>query len=263
MAYPIVLTPSDGAPGDGFGYSVAISGGTIIVGAPGGPLGYTHPNWTGAAYVFQEPAGGWTNMNETCKLEPSVGGGPGDYFGTAVAISGDTAAVTDFSTGSAFVFKEPATGWPTSMTQTAKLTTSGIWANGFGTSVATNGTTVVVGAPLAGGASSTAVGPGAAFVFEMPATGWADETQTAVLTNYNHNPDDNDQFGLSVAISGHTIVVGAPLASVCRKKAFFAARGRPPGLATDRNTRSIASKEAFDQTRDVVVGCGSRPRRTT
>ena len=172
--------------------------------------------WNGAAYVFVEPADGWTNMTETCELTPS-NGSPNDLFGHCVAINGDTAVVGEpvpLQNGAGYVFKEPATGWPATMTQTAKLTTTVNGASlaevGFGNSIATNGTTVVMGVEYgpSNGLATYGYGPGMALVFEMPPTGWADEMQTAVLTAYNGN--DADAFGESVAISGHTIVVGAP-----------------------------------------------------
>ena len=218
MTQTATLTASDGAAGNAFGYSVAVSGRTIVVGAPGAP----GTNQVGAAYVFVEPAGGWHDMTETAKLTPNDGGG-GNRFGQAVAISGDTAVVTaesyDYGAaspdpdGAAYVFKEPDAGWA-NMTQTAELTEANDTSNGgnlFGATVATNGSTVVVGAPGATCQTSTGgwtiYGPGLAFVFTMTANGWVNGTQTAVLSALDGN--NGDRFGDSLAINGHTIVVGA------------------------------------------------------
>ncbi len=203
MTQTAKLTASDGTADHRFGVSVAISGDTIIVGACGGP---------GAAYVFAKPAGGWMNMTQTAKLTASDGAAD-DQFGWSVAISGDTVVVGadlhdvsgnngNFDQGTAYVFVKPGAGW-TNMTQTAKLTASdGETENYFGASVTIGGDTVVVGA-------EGAVFPGAAYVFAKPAGGWTNMTQTARLTASDGVM--GDQFGGSVAISGDTVAVGAPV----------------------------------------------------
>ena len=140
-----VLTASDGAVLSELGYSVAISGNTVVVGAAGGH----------AAYVFTESGSGWANMTQVAKLTASDGNAyAGGQFGASVAISGNTIVVgaPGQGEGAAYVFSEPASGW-TNMTQTAELTASdgalnpptGIGAN-FGDAVAISGNTVVVGA---------------------------------------------------------------------------------------------------------------------
>jgi hypothetical protein len=62
---------------------VAISGDTVVVGAPG------DNSVQGSAYVFVKPGGGWATGTETAKLTASDGAAI-DNFGAAVAISGDT-----------------------------------------------------------------------------------------------------------------------------------------------------------------------------
>ena len=52
------LTASDGAAGDDFGYSVAVSGSTVIGGAPFRQFGSNGSQ--GAAYVFVESGGTWS-----------------------------------------------------------------------------------------------------------------------------------------------------------------------------------------------------------
>ena len=81
-------------------------------------------------------------------------------------------------------------------------------ANGdqFGSSVAIDGDTVVVGADDAHRLN------GAVYEFVKPPTGWRAMTQTAVLTASDEQL--GDAFGVSVAISGDTIVVGAPEATI-------------------------------------------------
>ena len=142
------LTASAGAANSGFGDSVAVSGNTMVVGAPDATVGGNTDQ--GAAYVFTESASGWTQV---AKLTESKGAA-GDDFGNSVSISGNTVVVgawhatvgSNADQGAAYVFTEPGSGWA-NMTQTAKLTASGGAANNqFGSSVSISGNTVVVGA---------------------------------------------------------------------------------------------------------------------
>ncbi|MGO8746980.1 MAG: beta strand repeat-containing protein [Thermoguttaceae bacterium] len=201
------LTASAGAANSGFGDSVAVSGNTMVVGAPDATVGGNTDQ--GAAYVFTESASGWTQV---AKLTESKGAA-GDDFGNSVSISGNTVVVgawhatvgSNADQGAAYVFTEPGSGWA-NMTQTAKLTASGGAANNqFGSSVSISGNTVVVGAWYASvGANAY---QGAAYVFTEPGSGWANMTQTAKLTASDGAAQD--QFGLSASISGNTVVVGA------------------------------------------------------
>ena len=87
------LTASDGTADDGFGVSVAISGNTVVVGAPWTP--FNPDTWEpgpGAAYVFAEPGSGWATMTQTAELTASDGAA-GDGFGVSVSISGNTVVV--------------------------------------------------------------------------------------------------------------------------------------------------------------------------
>jgi hypothetical protein len=205
------LTASDGAEFDSLGFSVAISGQTIAVGAPAATVG-SHEN-QGAVYVFVKPESAWTDGTQTAKLTASDGAA-GDRLGESVAISGGTVVAGAHSAtlrgnafqGAAYVFVRPESGWADG-TQTAKLTAShGASFDLLGTSVAIDGDTVVAGAP-----GATVGGnflQGAAYVFVRPASGWADRTQTAKLTASGGIPEE--VLGSSVAIDGHTIVAGAP-----------------------------------------------------
>jgi hypothetical protein len=201
MSPTAVLSPSDDSKGT-FGQAVAISGDTIVISDDGDTT-----STPGEAYVFVKPAGGWHNMTETAKLTPSDGA-MGDRFGWSVSISGGTIAIgapqdgeiSSPGPGKAYVFVEPVTGWHT-MTQSAELTVSNSTKNDeIGQSVSVNGNTVLTGAP---GYEFL----GAALVFEKPAAGWKDMTQTATLT-----PGDGASggFGWSVGISGKIAAVGSP-----------------------------------------------------
>jgi len=212
------LTASDGAAGDQFGDSVAISGDTVVVGAGAATVGGNSEQ--GAAYVFTEPGSGWANMTQAAKLTASDGVA-GDIFGDSVSISGDTVVVgADQSNhdggttgyGAAYVFIEPDSGWA-NMTQTAILTASdGTTGTFFGSSVAISGNTVVVGAQDASVVNNSC--PGAAYVFTEPGSGWANMTQTAKLTPSDDAWNEYSGFGYAVAISSNSVVVGAPYASI-------------------------------------------------
>lgn len=211
MTQTAKLTASDGVAGNGFGFAVSISGETIVVGAHGDNGG------RGAAYVFVEPATGWANMTETAKLTASDSTAS-ELVGRSVSISGNTVVAgapqdtigAHKEQGAAYVFVEPASGWA-SMTETAKLTASdGVSYGELGYSVGIDRNTVVAGepSPIPGKTAS----PGTAYVFVEPAAGWATMTQTAELTAADGVI--GDRLGNFVAISGNTVVAGAPLAAI-------------------------------------------------
>jgi len=204
------LTASDGTGSDALGSSVAVSGDTVVVGAPTDDVGATANQ--GSAYVFVKPASGWANATETAKLTASDGAS-GDQLGFSVAVSGDTVVAgasldnvgANADQGSAYVFVKPASGWA-SATETAKLTASdGASGDELGRSVAASGDTVVGGAWLD---DAPAANQGSAYVFVKPASGWASATQTAKLTASDGAAGDN--LGVSITVSGDTVVAGAP-----------------------------------------------------
>lgn len=188
------LIASDGATDDSFGYSVAISGGTIVVGALGGD---DNGGDSGSAYVFVEPAGGWSGvLTEDAKLLPDDGVA-GDEFGGRVAVCGETVVVGAWyngNTGAAYVFREPAGGWSGVLAQRAKLLPSEAGALGsFGLSVGVEGPDVVVGAY------------DAAYVYSEPPGGWL-----GTLTEIAELSASGGTSFRSVSISGSRIVVGDP-----------------------------------------------------
>jgi FG-GAP repeat protein/putative Ig domain-containing protein len=193
------LTASDGAAGDYFGV-VAVSGDTAVIGAPGQDIGGNL--YQGAAYVFTRSGATWTQQQ---KLTASDGAAY-EYFGSSVAISGDTvligAAWDDIGgnadQGSAYVFTRSGATW----TQQEKLTASDGAAGDYFGVVAISGDTVLIGAPFDDTGGNT--GQGSAYVFERSGATW---TQQQRLTA--SDGASNDRFGISVAISGDTVVVGA------------------------------------------------------
>ncbi len=198
------LTAAPADAGAELGYSVAISGDTAVVGAPGDKVGANRSQ--GAAYVFVRTGATWSQQARLTAAD----GAEGDEFGTSVAISGDTVVVgASFATvgtntyqGAAYVFLRSGTSW----TQQAKLTAGdGGGGDQFGTSVAISGDTAVVGAPGHGGGAAS----GSAYVFVRDTTSWSQQAELTV-----DDGSGNDQFGSAVAISGDTAVVGANLETV-------------------------------------------------
>ena len=208
------LTAPSPVTNDEFGYSVAVDGGTVVVGAPG-----SNSN-TGAVYVFTKPDAeeGWASTSTAATLT-AFGAEGGDEFGISVAVEGTTVVVggDQNGNGATYVFTKPGSGGWADATETAKLTASdGAAADEFGISVSLNDDTVVVGAhqpQYEANGANVEVGPGAAYVFTKPASGgWAGNTEGAKFTA----PDGaaNDEFGVSVAIDVDVVVVGAHLHDV-------------------------------------------------
>lgn len=203
------LTASDGTPGNLLGLSVGIAGDTIVAGAE-----CADGSCQGAAYVFVKPNGGWRSEPATAKLTASDGAA-GDDLGSAVAISRDTIVAdaqcavvnANFCQGAAYVFAKPNRGWR-SETETAKLTASDGAASNFLGPVGISGDTVAAGAHN-GPADAQR---GAVYVFVKPRRGWRSETEAAKLTASDGAA--GDALGWSVAVSGKTVVAGAPFASV-------------------------------------------------
>ncbi len=183
-------TPADE---DYFGYSVAISGSTVVIGAYRDDTGATD---VGAAYAFDAATG---NLLRTLNNPtPAVS----DYFGYSVAVSGSTIVVGAYQddagatdAGAAYVF-DAATG---NLLRTLNNPTPAA-SDIFGYSVAVSGSTVGVGARQD---DTGATDAGAAYIFDV-ATG------NLLRTLNNPTPAAADQFGVSVAVSGNTVVVGAP-----------------------------------------------------
>jgi hypothetical protein len=234
MAQQAYLKASNPGEGHNFGSSVAISGETVVVGAPGEGSNATGVNgdqtsnlslWSGAAYIFVRSGSTWSQQ---AYLKAS-NTGEADWFGASVAISGETVVVgaysedsnangvngdqtsnsADFS-GAAYVFVRSGTSW----SQQAYLKPSNAEAQDyFGLSVAISGETVVVGAPYEDSkaneingnqTNNLAPGSGAAYVFVRTGSDWSQQAYLKAS-----NTGESDSFGSSVAISGETVVVGA------------------------------------------------------
>ncbi len=190
------LNPSDTEALDRFGSSVAITGNTAVIGA-----------WSdntaagvdaGSAYIFDTTTG-----NELAKLTASDAS-PGAWFGSAVAVAGNTAVIgayhdsaTGIESGAAYIF-DTVTG-----TQTFKLTPHDATPGAhFGWSVATGNGLAVIGSPT----SDSSPGPGAAYIFDQ-------NTGQQLLKLTASDTTVGDRFGTSVAIGQNIAIIGATLAA--------------------------------------------------
>ena len=217
---------------DRFGSSVAISGDTLVVGAPfewSGAIGVdgeqgNYAELSGAVYVFVRSGESWSQQ---AYLKAS-NTGEGDRFGTSVSISGDTVVVgavgedsnaidvdgdqldnSLLDPGAVYVFNRVGGTW----SQQAYLKASNTGTSDqFGESVAIDGNTIVVGAARerSNGRSEdddSVLFAGAAYVFIRSDETWS---QQAYLKAASYSLGRDDNFGKSVAISNDTIVVGTP-----------------------------------------------------
>ena len=202
------LHANDEAAGRGFGSYVSISGNVAVISASLDNLGIVYFG-AGSAYSFVRGSNGWVQRAKYNAEDF----GQSEYFGAAVAVDGDTAIVgaqnhdhngVNF-TGSAYIFV-PAT--PPEV-QEAKLEapefTPGETDNDrLGWSVDISGDTAIVGSRYD---SDVASGAGAAQLFVRNGTTWTPKQKLTASDGSAFN-----YFGLSVAISGDTAVVGAPSA---------------------------------------------------
>lgn len=204
---------------DSFGRSVAIDGDTAVVGAIDARAGNSY---AGAAYVFTRSGSAWSQQ---AKLIPSDTPADAD-FGMAVSISGGTVVVGS-QAGKAYVFVRSGSAW----SQQAILTSDATADDGFGQSVSVSGGTAIVGAGACDDKNTT--DSGAAFIFVRSGTKWSQQAKLLAADRA-----DEDYFGSAVAISGETVLVGAPGKNVSSGVVYVYTRG---GAAWSRQAVLTAS----------------------
>jgi hypothetical protein len=231
-----------------FGWSVAVEGETIVIGARGGD-GIVPDS--GAAFVFQRTGGIWS---EIAKLSADDGVG-GDYFGESLAISGSTVVVgasrddgAGTDSGSVYLFREVNGTWQ----QIAKLTPNdGERGDAFGRSVAIDSNRVLVGTPYD---DDLGVDSGACYLFQEQGGQWH---QVVKLTAGDDFPW-TDQFGASLAIEGDSIVVGSPYHDFYGSSsgAVFVFRKQDDDWVQDVLLRSAAARPQsyFGRSLDIYQG---------
>jgi hypothetical protein len=174
---------------DDFGWAVAVSGDTAVVGA----LGAMESR--GAAYVFTRSGATWTQQAKLVASDAAVG----DTFGWGVAISGNTILVSaprkSVVRGAVYAFTRAGTTW----SQQVKLTPDEPQANSFfGIKLALNGDDAIIGAPFADNKA------GRAYVFHRDGSTWM---QQSTLIASDAAP--GNFFGGGVDVDGPRAIVGA------------------------------------------------------
>ena len=218
---------------DHFGWSVSVSGRTVVSGAMNEQSKATGVNGdqsdnslqhAGAAYIFTRSASSWS---QEAYLKASNTASQ-DYFGFSVSASGNTvlvgASLEDGgatgvngdegdgapNAGAAYVFTRGGTTWGQEAYLKASNTDPGDY---FGYSVAVSGDTAVVGAYREASNATGVDGDqgdnsaylaGSAYVFARDGTDWSQQSYLKAS-----NTDAGDWFGYSVSVSGRTVVVGA------------------------------------------------------
>ncbi len=225
------LKASNTETNDWFGYSVGVSGDTVIVGAhrEDGDSSSTvsSPNNSasdaGAVYVFTRSGSTWSQQ----AYLKANNAESYDNFGYSVDVSADTIVVgangedgdnsstagspnnSASDAGAAYIFTRSGSTWSQ---QSYLKSTNTDTIDTFGGSVVISGNTVVVGAIREDGDSNSTVGTpnnstsnaGAAYIFNRYGNTWVQQTYLKAS-----NTDVNDGFGYSVAISDDTVLVGA------------------------------------------------------
>lgn len=200
------LTANDATASDRFGMAVAISGSTIVVGAP---LGDGQVPNSGAAYVFEYDGSDWVQRAKLSATDAVDAHG----FGMSVSIKEDSTLVAvgatlthDVGGGLAYVYQKPTAGW-TDATESAKLRSSDVTVNWLKVppSVSTRGDVVLVGVSWDDGPCTQSGFCGAALIFDKPPGGWAGVVQsTAKLAPCDF--EAGDRFGSAVSLSSDATV---------------------------------------------------------
>jgi hypothetical protein len=199
------LTDFGGQANDSLGSAVGTSGNTIVAGAPGANF------FTGKALVYAEPGSGWTSAISGETLFAG-GGQSGDGFGSAVAIDSGSNTIAigapnrASGAGGVYAYSRPGPTWVTASQNALLTASSGGAVPNLGTSVSIDGSAILAGAPNA--SVNNQPGQGSAYVFAMPAGGWANAGPSAELIASDGAA--NNQLGSTVALSDGTALVGDP-----------------------------------------------------
>jgi len=197
------------ASGDGSGdntaQAVAIDGDIAVIGAP---YDDDFGSKSGSAYIFRFDGVNW---NQEAKLLPSDGAA-NDYFGDAVAISGDVVVIgaaheSGFSSpaGAAYVFRYDGVSW---VEETKLIASDGEDDDQFGSAVAIEGNTVVIGAQNDdAGNGNPGDQFGSAYIYNFDGTSWS-QGPKLIGPTFTGFMEGRSEFGAAVSISGNRIAVG-------------------------------------------------------
>lgn len=210
--YTKLEAPAEPQSGRRFAYSVVLDGDTVFVGSP---FFDTGDNGLGAVFVFEPPPGGWepgtvTNSSILTWLPNSRLGGRLAVFGRQLLVTAadQREGNTPFR-GAVLLFERPGADWShLPALPSAVLTPSDPNRRAsFGSSLATIGAAIVVGAP--GDPVGGFEPPGAVYLFLEPDSGWADHVGHEELKVTPAAGLTGDRFGSSVALDDGALFVGA------------------------------------------------------
>ena len=201
----------DAGPTPWFGFSVAIDGDTLVVGAPTVPVqdqnGVERPG--GAVLIYTNDGASW-GFSQRFLLPrlPDLAAGDIGNLGHAVAISGDhVAAAAARGDGFVLMLHRDSGTW----TRSSFIENPDQWSSsdGFGADLALRNTTLIVGCPRLF-THHFAYSTGRAYVYELDTdSNWGLEA-TLRAQNGTVGESGGDRFGSSVAHNGDSILVGAP-----------------------------------------------------
>ena len=234
-----ILTASDKAANDNFGYWVAVDGiGTrVVIGADKANPGSL--NDAGKAYIFRREETSWIEEAILSASDKSSTA----YFGCSVAITelGDRVIIGAYlsnpgginDAGAAYIFSRSGTVW----TQEAIISGSdkaGVDWFGLCVSIDATGTRVIAGAYLAdpGGLSAA----GKAYIFSRAGTVWAQE---AILTASDKATPDRFAYSVAMAGMGDRVAIGA-----------YSAK---PGELTDAGKTYVFSRTGTAWTEEAIL----------
>ena len=206
-AAEIKVTASDGTSGDQFGWTVAIDGDYMIVGASSEDDVAAN---AGAAYIYFRNQGGSGNWGEVIKLTASDAAA-GDQFGISVSISGDDVVVGSNSdddgatnAGSAYIFNRNQ-GGTDNWGQVTKLVASDpAGFDLFGNEVTINGDDVAI---WAAGEDDGGTSAGAVYVYNRNQGGTDNWGQVKKLVS--SDSEGFDQFGRGITFDNDDLIIGA------------------------------------------------------
>ncbi|WP_428310873.1 GEVED domain-containing protein [Hydrocarboniphaga sp.] len=181
--------------GDMFGWSVALSGDTALIGAY---LDHQGLAIKGSAFVFVRSGSSWTQQARLSHDDPPGPAGLNHQFGNSVALSGDTAVIGS-ATNNAFVFVRSGSSWAE---QAVLPSANQSILNGFALSVAITGDTLMIGARSED--IGSIVDQGTVYVYTRSGTSWTQQAQLLASDG-----GQKDYFGSAIAMSGDTAVLGA------------------------------------------------------
>ncbi len=271
------LSASDGTQEHWLGQSVAISGNRAVVGAPQYDLlGQGTGDNRGAVYVFVLSNNDWIQQQQIIASD----GRAGDRFGEDVDIDGDTIIVgarlhahntAETQSGAAYVYLWNGSSWGSETELINSIDYSGVvigqdtyndsrTADVFGTSVAIDENTVIIGAPddtVTAMDARNGIKKGSVRVFTRIGESWQAAgkiTDTADATILN-------KFGVDIDISGDTIIVNV----TGRSKVKLCGIPINTEFITECNQftfnspigQSFGQKVAIDENTIVIIGGGS------